>query len=83
MSGEGFRVWGIARGQNRQPAEVYDEVLGRWLRLPHNLPHISRMGMSGSLLWTVSCVRSQSSSPHICDELNGYFLSCDEFDVCL
>jgi hypothetical protein len=40
----------VAGGENRQSAEVYDEVLGRWLRLPHDLPHISQLGMSGALL---------------------------------
>jgi hypothetical protein len=40
----------VAGGRNRQSAEVYDEVLGRWLRLPRDLPHVSRLGMSGALL---------------------------------
>jgi hypothetical protein len=40
----------VAGGQDRQSAEVYDEVLGRWLRLPRDLPHVSRIGMSGALL---------------------------------
>jgi hypothetical protein len=37
-------------GIDCQSAEVYDEVLGRWLQLPHELPHVSRRGMSGALL---------------------------------
>jgi len=41
---------GLDGGVARTSAEVYDEVLGRWLRLPRDLPHISRMGMSGALL---------------------------------
>jgi hypothetical protein len=40
----------VAGGRHRQSAEVFDEVLGRWLRLPRDLPHVSRMGMSGALL---------------------------------
>jgi hypothetical protein len=40
----------IAGGRNRQSAEVFDEVLGRWLRLPRDLPYVSQMGMSGALL---------------------------------
>jgi hypothetical protein len=40
----------VAGGQNRQSAEVFDEVLGRWLRLPRDLPHINQTGMSGALL---------------------------------
>jgi hypothetical protein len=28
----------VAGGRGRSSAEVYDEVLGRWLRLPFNLP---------------------------------------------
>jgi len=39
----------VAGGRNRQSAEVYDEVLGWWPRLLRDLPHISRMGMSGTL----------------------------------
>jgi hypothetical protein len=35
----------IAGGYDRRSAEVYDEVLGRWLRLPRGLPHdLVRMG---------------------------------------
>jgi hypothetical protein len=42
----------VAGGRNRQSAEVFDELLGRWLRLPHNLPNIGHMGqgVSGALL---------------------------------
>ena len=40
----------IAGGMDCQSAEVFDEVLGRWLRLPHDLPHVSGVGMSGALL---------------------------------
>jgi hypothetical protein len=29
----------VAGGRGRSSAEVYDEVLGRWLRLPRDLPH--------------------------------------------
>jgi len=35
----------------RKSAEVYDEVLGRWLRLPHDLPHDRGLyGMGSALL---------------------------------
>ena len=35
----------VAGGWGRSSAEVYDEELGRWLRLPFNLPHdLSHMG---------------------------------------
>jgi hypothetical protein len=34
----------------RKSAEAYDEVLGRWLRLPHYLPHDGGLGMMGSEL---------------------------------
>jgi hypothetical protein len=35
----------------RKSAEVFDEVLGRWLRLPHDLPHDRGLGnMSSALL---------------------------------
>jgi hypothetical protein len=40
----------VAGGYNRQSAEVFDEVLGRWLRLPHDLPYMSRERMSSALL---------------------------------
>jgi len=32
----------------RKSAEVYDEVLGRWLRLPHDLPRDGEMRVMGS-----------------------------------
>jgi hypothetical protein len=34
----------VAGGLRRTSTEVYDEVLGRWLRLPCNLPHDSGLG---------------------------------------
>jgi hypothetical protein len=34
----------------RKSAEVYDEVLGRWLRLPHDLPHDGELYYTGSTL---------------------------------
>jgi hypothetical protein len=34
----------------RKSAEVYDEVLGRWLRLPHDLPHDRGLHSMGSAL---------------------------------
>jgi hypothetical protein len=34
----------------RKSAEVYDEVLGRWLRLPHDLPHDGGVHNMGSAL---------------------------------
>jgi hypothetical protein len=37
----------VAGGKGCQSAELYDEVLGRWLRLPRDLPYVSSMGMSG------------------------------------
>jgi hypothetical protein len=38
----------------RKSAEAYDEVLGRWLRLPHDLHHDSGLRSMGSaLLWTI------------------------------
>jgi len=40
----------VAGGHHRQSAEMYDEVLGRWLRLPHDLPHVGLLGMSSALL---------------------------------
>jgi hypothetical protein len=40
----------VAGGHQRQSAEVYDEVLGRWMRLPHDLPYMSQQGMSSALL---------------------------------
>ena len=38
----------VAGGWGRSSAEVYDEVLGRWLRLPRGLPHV--LGQMGSAL---------------------------------
>ena len=38
----------VAGGWNLASAEVYDEVLGRWLRLPRDLPH--NLGGIGSAL---------------------------------
>jgi len=40
----------VAGGHDRQSAEVFDEALGRWLRLPHDLPYVGRQGMSSALL---------------------------------
>jgi hypothetical protein len=40
----------VAGGLNCHSAEVFDEVLGRWLRLPNDLPHASRGGVGGVLL---------------------------------
>jgi hypothetical protein len=40
----------VAGGYNRQSAEVFDEALGRWLRLPHDLPYVGRQVMSSALL---------------------------------
>jgi hypothetical protein len=40
----------VAGGRDRQSAEVFDEVLGRWLRLPRDLPRVGHVGMSGALL---------------------------------
>jgi hypothetical protein len=34
----------------RKSAEAYDEVLGRWLRLPHHLPHDGGLSMMDSTL---------------------------------
>jgi hypothetical protein len=34
----------VAGGWGRSSAEVYDEVLGRWLRLPRNLPYDGGLG---------------------------------------
>ena len=43
---------GLAGGgyPQRKSAEVYDEVLGRWLRLPHDLPHDGGLDSMGSAL---------------------------------
>jgi hypothetical protein len=40
----------VAGGWNRTSAEVYDEMLGRWLRLPCDLPHYSGLCDMGSAL---------------------------------
>jgi hypothetical protein len=40
----------VAGGRGRSSAEVYDEVRGRWLRLPRNLPHNGRLAYMGSAL---------------------------------
>jgi hypothetical protein len=40
----------VAGGESCQTAEVYDEVLGRWQRLPRDLPYVRRIGMSSTLL---------------------------------
>jgi len=48
MAGCIFVAGGIG-GMDSQSSEVYDEVLGRWLRLPRDLPHVGHVGMSGAL----------------------------------
>jgi hypothetical protein len=42
----------IVAGGNpqRKSVEIYDEVLGRWLRLPHDLPHNGGLHSMGSVL---------------------------------
>jgi hypothetical protein len=40
----------VAGGLRRTSAEVYDEALGRWLRLPCNLPHYDGYCVMGSAL---------------------------------
>ena len=40
----------VAGGVHRTSAEVYDEVRGRWLRLPFNLPHDGWLAFMGSAL---------------------------------
>jgi hypothetical protein len=40
----------VAGGWQRTSAELYDEVFGRWLRLPCDLPHNSRLDGMGSAL---------------------------------
>jgi len=40
----------IVAGGRSKSAEVYDEVLGRWLRLPHDLPHDGGLYSMGSAL---------------------------------
>jgi len=42
---------GLVAGGRSKSAKVYDEVLGRWLRLPHDLPHDGELlSMSSALL---------------------------------
>ena len=40
----------VAGGWQRTSAEVYDEALGRWLRLPCDLPHNDGLCFIGSAL---------------------------------
>ena len=40
----------VAGGWQRTSAEVYDELLGRWLRLPCDLPHNRGLCFMGSAL---------------------------------
>jgi len=40
----------VAGGYRRTTGEVYDEVLGRWLRLPYDLPHTGGLWLTGSTL---------------------------------
>jgi hypothetical protein len=40
----------VAGGWQRTSAEVYDEALGRWLRLPCSLPHDGWLCVTGSAL---------------------------------
>jgi hypothetical protein len=40
----------VAGGYGRNSAEVYDEVLGRWFRLPRDLPQNSGTWHTGSAL---------------------------------
>jgi hypothetical protein len=40
----------VAGGVGRNSAEVFDEVLGRWLRLPCDLPHDGGLAAMGSAL---------------------------------
>jgi hypothetical protein len=40
----------VAGGVGSTTAEVYEEGLGRWRRLPCSLPHISQLNMMGSAL---------------------------------
>ena len=41
---------GLVAGGRSKSAEVYDEVLGRWLRLTHDLPHDGGLDSMGSAL---------------------------------
>jgi hypothetical protein len=43
-------VAGGGRSPQNKSAEVYDEMLGRWLRLPHDLPHHGGLRVLGSVL---------------------------------
>jgi len=46
----------------RESAEVYDEVLGRWLRLPHDLPRDGGLHSMGSaLLWRPADICAQAA----------------------
>jgi hypothetical protein len=38
----------VAGGQGRKSAELYDEELNRWLRLPYDLPYINGLSHMGS-----------------------------------
>jgi hypothetical protein len=40
----------VGGNPRRKSAEVFDEVLGRWLRLPNNLPHDGGLFNMGSAL---------------------------------
>jgi hypothetical protein len=40
----------IVPGDAGRSAELYDEVLGRWLRLPHDLPGAGGLSGMGSAL---------------------------------
>jgi hypothetical protein len=40
----------VAGGHNRTSAEVFDEALGRWFRLPHSLPYEIKHELMGSAL---------------------------------
>jgi hypothetical protein len=47
----------VAGGNHLKSAEVYDEVLGRWLRLPRDMPSVEWLSYMGSAL----CRRSGTS----------------------
>ena len=40
----------VAGGYARKSAEVYDEELNRWLRLPCDLPYVGGLSVIGSAL---------------------------------
>jgi hypothetical protein len=40
----------VAGGVRRKSARLYDEVPGRWLRLPHDLPTVHWLSSMGSAL---------------------------------